>query len=172
MRDRWSRSSAALHWLGAALILGLAAAGFVMTDLPPGSGARLLLSRAHTLGGAALMLLTVARLVARRGAAPAELPLSALHRRGVAAIHAALYGVTFLLGASGFVTGARSAWPDYLRGRLGEAPDLEAFASREAHEALVSVLLALVALHVAGVMLQQLRSGGVLARMAPFEKRR
>jgi cytochrome b561 len=83
-------------------------------------------------------------------------------------IHALLYAVTFALGASGFIAGARSAWPDYLRGQLAEAPALEALASRQAHEALVFVLLGLVLLHVGGVMLQQVRTGGILGRMVPF----
>ena len=82
--------------------------------------------------------------------------------------HALLYAVTFAIGASGFVTGARSEWPDYLRGQLAEAPALETLASREAHEVLVFALLGLVLLHVGGVMLQQVRKGGVLRRMVPF----
>ena len=169
MRERWSNTSVALHWLAAALIVGLATAGFVMTDLPADSGGRLLISRMHTLGGATLMLLTVARLVVRRrGPAVIPLPVSELHRRGVGVIHALLYAVTFAIGASGFVTGALSAWPDYLRGQLNEAPALEALASRQAHAALVFALLGLVLLHVGGVMLQQVRKGGVLRRMVPF----
>lgn len=169
MRERWSNTSVALHWLAAALIVGLATAGFVMTDLPADSSVRLLISRMHTLGGATLMLLTVVRLVVRRrGPAVRPLPVSELHRKGVGAIHALLYAVTFSIGASGFVTGARSAWPDYLRGQLAEAPALEALASRQAHEALVFALLGLVLLHVGGVMLQQVRTGGVLRRMVPF----
>ena len=169
MRERWSTPSVALHWLAATLIVGLATAGFVMTDLPADSSMRLLISRMHTLGGATLMLLTVARLVVRRrGPAVTPLPVSDLHRRGVGVIHALLYAVTFAIGASGFATGALSAWPDYLRGQLAEAPALEALASRQAHEALVFALLGLVALHVGGVMLQQVGKGGVLGRMVPF----
>ncbi len=168
MRDRWSNPSVVLHWLSVMLIAGLATAGFVMTDLPADSSLRLLISRMHTLGGATLMLLTVARLVVRRrGPGVMPLPISELHRRGVGAVHALLYAVIFAIGASGFVTGARSAWPDYLRGQLAEAPALEALASREAHEVLVFVLLVLVLLHVGGVMLQQVRQGGVLRRMMP-----
>jgi len=102
MRERWSNTSVALHWLAAALIVGL------------------------------------------------------------------LYAVTFAVGASGIITGALSAWPDYLRGQLAEAPALEALAPRQAHEALVFALLGLVLLHVGGVMLQQVRKGGVLGRMVPF----
>lgn len=169
MSERWSKTSVALHWLAATLIVGLATAGFVMTDLPPDSSVRLLISWMHTLGGATLMLLTLARLVVRRrGPAVRPLPVSELHRRGVGVIHALLYAVTFSIGASGVVTGARSTWPDYLRGQLSEAPALEALASRQAHEALVVTLLGLVLLHVGGVMLQQARTGGVLGRMVPF----
>lgn len=171
MRERWSNTSVALHWLGAMLIIGLAAAGFVMTDLPPDSSGRLLISRMHTLGGATLMLLVAARLVVRRrGPAVTPLPVSELHRRGVGVIHALLYAVTFAIGASGFVTGARTAWPDYLQGKLTKAPALEALASRQAHEVLVFALLGLVLLHVGGVMVQQVRQGGVLRRMIPFLK--
>lgn len=81
MRERWSNTSAALHWLAATLIVGMATAGFVMTDLPADSSGRLLISRMHTLGGATLMLLTVARLVVRgRGPVVRPLPVSELHR--------------------------------------------------------------------------------------------
>ena len=171
MKERWSNASVAIHWLAAALIVGLATAGFVMTDLPADSSGRLLISRLHTLGGAMLMLLTVARLVVRRRSPPiAPLPLSDLHRRGVGAIHALLYAVTFAIGLSGFVTGATSAWPDYLRGALAAAPELESLASREVHEVLVFALLGLVALHVGGVVLQQVRRGGIARRMVPFLK--
>ena len=169
MRERWSNTSVALHWFAAALIVGLAAAGFVMTDLPADSSGRRLISRMHTLGGATLMLLTVARLVVRRrGPAVTPLPVSELHRRGVGVIHALLYAVTFAIGTSGFLTGARSAWPDYLLGRLAKAPALGELLSREAHELLVFALLGLVMLHVGGVMVQQVRQGGVLGRMVPF----
>ncbi len=169
MKERWSNASVTLHWLAAALIVGLVTAGFLMTDLPADSSARLLISRMHTLGGATLMLLTLARLVVRRrGPRVRPLPLSELHRRGVGVTHALLYAVTFAIGASGFVTAAQSAWPDYLRGQLADAPALEALASREAHEALVFTLLGLVLLHVGGVMLQQARTGGVLPRMLPL----
>ncbi len=171
MRERWSQPSAALHWLAAILIFGLAIAGFLMTDLAPDSSARLLLSRLHTVGGATLMLLTIARVVVRwRGPAVAPLPIPELHRRGIGVTHVLLYAVTLAMGASGFLTGARSAWPDYMLGQLTDAPALETLASRGVHGVLVFVLLGLVLLHVGGVMLQQVRKGGVLRRMIPFLK--
>jgi|GEM_PF-713688 len=169
--ERWSTTTMVLHWASVALIVGLAAAGFVMTDLPPDSSLRLLVSRLHTVSGLTLMLLTVSRVVVRwrgRSHAPLPLPLPPLHRRGVSAVHALLYAVIFALGASGFLTGALSTWPGYLRGELAMAPELERLASRQVHEALVFVLLTLVALHVGGVLVQELRFGGALRRMVPF----
>ena len=169
--DRWPNASVALHWVGAMLIVGLSAVGFLMTDLAPSSSSRLLLSRMHTLGGATLMLLPIGRLITRRRRARVEpLPASDLHRRGIGVIHGLLYGVTFALGLTGFVTGATSTWPDYLQGALADAPELEALASRQAHEALVFLLLSLVVLHVGGVVVHQLRRGGVVRRMVPFLK--
>ncbi len=168
MRDRWSKASVVLHWLAAALIAGLATAGFVMSDLPSESGLRLVLSRLHSVSGFALMALTVTRLFVRRRGAPEPLPLPELHRRGVRVVHGLIYAVTFALGASGVATTSRSDWPSYLRGELAHAPDLTQLASREVHEALVLVLLGLLALHVGGVAVQQVRAGRTLRRMVPF----
>jgi hypothetical protein len=115
MSDRWSNKSVALHWVSAAVIMGMGAAGFVMSDLASESSLRLLLSRSHTLFGFALMALTVLRLVTRwRGPSPAPLPLPPIHRRGVDLVHTLIYVVVFALGASGVITAARSTWPDYM----------------------------------------------------------
>ncbi len=169
MNARWNKWSVVLHWASAALIVGLAAAGFVMTSEAPDSSLRLLLSRLHTAFGITLMVATVVRLVTRlRTRKPEPLPMAPLHRRGVAFVHASLYAVLFGLGASGALTGARSAWPDYLRGRLGRVPELEQLASREVHEALVFTLGALVLLHVGGVIVHEVRDGGALRRMVPW----
>jgi len=168
MNDRWSTKSVALHWVSAGLIMGMGTAGFVMSDLAPDSRLRLLLSRSHTLFGFTLMALTVLRLITRwRGPSPEPLPLTPLHRRGVGAVHALIYVVIFALGASGLITAARSAWPEYIRGAIAAAPELEHVASREVHESLVFALIALIALHVGGVMVQELRGGGALRRMLP-----
>ena len=70
MKERWSGASLALHWLAGAGIVALASAGFVMTDLAADAGARLVLSRLHTLGGVALMLVTKPGTLACRSTAP------------------------------------------------------------------------------------------------------
>jgi len=167
--DRWGKWNVALHWISAALIVGLITAGFVMADQAPDSDLRLLLSRLHTGSGLTLMVLTVIRLVTRlRSRPPEPLALAPLHRRGVAFVHGALYVVLFGLGASGAVTGATSAWPDYLRGSLERVPELEQLASRQVHEALVFTLGTLIVLHIGGVMVHELRVGGALRRMLPW----
>lgn len=163
---RWATPVVLFHWGSALLIGGLATAGFVMTDLDADSGTRLLLSRLHTMFGMALMLATLARIATRaKSPEPAPLPLPALHRRGIALVHGLLYATLFGLGASGALTGALSAWPQYLQGQLTAAPQLEQLASREVHEALVFALGVLIMLHVGGVLVQELRGGGALRRM-------
>lgn len=169
MSERWSTRSVVLHGVSAGILAGMVVAGLVMSDLAADSSLRLLLSRLHTAFGLTLMALTVVRLVTRwRGKPPTPLPLSPLHRRGVDLIHGLLYVVLFGLGATGLLTALRSAWPGYIRGQLAAAPELDALLSRELHEALVYALLTLVALHVGGVMAQEVRRGGVLRRMLPM----
>lgn len=164
---RWPPATVLLHWLSAAMIVGLVAVGFVMSDLSSDAPARRLLARAHTLGGVTLTLITVARgLARRRGPRPDPLPLSEPHRRFVALHHGLMYAALFGLGATGVLTAARSAWPDLLRG-ASRAPELHGLLSRAAHEALVFTLLGLLVLHVAGVLAQQARGARVLARMLP-----
>lgn len=170
-RDRWSRTAMAFHWIGAFLIFALGAMGFVMTDLPSDSSSRLFMARVHTAGGVLLMLLTLMRLLNRRRGPPvAALPLPELHRKGIAVTHALMYGTTFALGLSGFLTGATSLWPDYLFGDLTRTPVLSHLMTREAHELLVLTLMVLVAVHVAGVLLQEFQKRRVLRRMIPFMK--
>lgn len=168
MSDQWSTRSVVLHWVSAGIVVMLGVMGFVMTDLPADSSLRLLLSRSHTAFGFALMALTVARLVARwRGKSPEPLPLTPLHRQGIRVVDGLIYATMFGLGASGAMTGLRTAWPQYIRGEIAMAPDLHHVPSREVHETLVIVLLSLVALHVGGVIVHEVRRGGALRRMFP-----
>lgn len=171
MSDRWSKPTIALHWLAALLILGMAGAGFVMTSLPVDSPLRHDMARLHTLTGAAVMLLTLARLFFRwRTPAPAPLPLGPLHQKFVRAVHALLYLVVLLLGFSGLSTAVRSAWPDYVLGPVPKAPDLSHLTSRHHHGYLAVAMLVLVGLHLGGALLQQLKGGDALRRMIPFMK--
>lgn len=168
----WPSPTVALHWLSAALLVGLVGAGFLLSELPRDSGTRLLLARAHTLGGLTLVVLTTLRLITRlRGLSPSPLPLPDLHRLGVRLVHGLLYAVLFGIGASGVATALTTSWPSYIRGEASLAPVLAEVASRQAHELGVFALGALVLLHVGGVLVQQARGGDVLRRMLPSFKR-
>lgn len=167
-KERWSRPSRVLHWAAAIMVVVMLIAGFVMTGLPADSSSRLTLSQLHTRLGLFLMAVMVARLVVRLRSKPAPLPLPPLHRRGVAIIHGLLYAVVFGLGASAIMTIVRSDWPDYLHGEVATTPTLDHLTSRTMHGALGVVLIALVVLHVGGVIVQQVRSGDALRRMSGF----
>lgn len=169
MDERWSKQMVALHWLSAALVVGLVVVGFFMVDLPADAPLRRVLGRAHSLGGLTLGLLTLTRLlVSRLGVRPAPLALPTLHRRGIAWVHGLIYVALFGMSASGLGTALGSDWPAYLGGDLGAAPQLGALLSRQVHGALVLGVVLLVVAHVGGVVVQQLRHGGTLRRMSPF----
>jgi cytochrome b561 len=169
MNDRWSKTIIALHWISAALLVGLVVVGFVMVDLPAEAPLRRVMGRMHSLGGLTLGILTLVRFLVRMmGKSPAPISLPALHRKGVSFVHGLLYVALFGMGASGVGTALGSSWPAYVSGDAASAPVLEALLSRQVHGALVFGLLLLVGAHVVGVLVQQLKQGGVLRRMLPF----
>lgn len=165
--SRWSTPSRRLHAILAVMIVGLFVVGFVMSGLAPTDPSRRILSLLHAFGGVVVVLLTVVRTwVRRRDPTPSALPLGELHRRLVAAHHALTYAALFVLGATGALTAARGAWPAFLRG-ASPAPNLQAVFPRALHAGMVFVLIALLIVHIAGVLLQQVRGQRVLERMLP-----
>lgn len=165
----YSRAQMALHWAMAGLIAALAPIGWLMSDADPDGAARLWLSRAHAGLGMLLGLLLLARIVTRfRAPKVAELPGSTSLQRGVMrAVHIGIYAALVLILMSGNATSIVGGWPAYLLGSTPSAPDLHPIPHREGHELFVFALLGLTFLHVAGVMLHQVRKGGALSRMLP-----
>lgn len=165
----YSRAQRALHWAMAALIAALAPIGWLMSDADPDGAARLWLSRAHAGLGMTLGLLLVARIVTRvRAPRPAELPGSTASQRTLMrVIHGGIYAVLVVTLISGNATSILGDWPAYLLGSTPSAPDLHPIVHREGHERFVFGLLGLTLLHVAGVMLHEIRKGGALRRMWP-----
>lgn len=158
----------ALHWISAALVVSLAAVGFLMSDADPESALRLWLSRAHAVLGVTTGVVLLARLAARvRAPALAPLPMSPTRRWVMRAVHAGIYLTLFAALASGVGTSIAGDWPGYLLGSTPAAPDLHALAPREGHELFAFVLLGLIGAHVVGVLLHESRHGGALRRMLP-----
>lgn len=168
MNERWSKKIVALHWLSAALLVGMVVVGLVMVGLPPDEPLRRVLGRMHSLTGVTLGLLTLARLVVRlRGPSPAPIPLAPLHRQGAAFIQALIYLGLFGMAATGVATAYRSNWHAYIEG-ADPSPVFDGLLSRQVHGALIIGLVLLVGAHVVGVLVQQARKGGTLRRVLPF----
>lgn len=152
----------ALHWLMAALVLGLLALGFTMTlgsfDLPTSFS----LYQWHKWIGLGVLALWLPRVLARLSSlAPAPPP--GWQGRAAGAVHLALYALLLMMPLSGWL--ATSASPLHLPlmvpvpflglARLPDliAPDPAAYAVLStAHQVFAFALLGLIALHVGAAL--------------------
>ncbi|WP_029005494.1 cytochrome b [Azorhizobium doebereinerae] len=171
---RWSLPLRALHWIMAALILGLLALGLLMTHLRFDLGTTFALYQWHKSIGVVVLLLWGVRLGTRAAwpAPPEETP-AGWQRAAARGTHLLLYGLMLALPLSGWMLA--SASPLHLPTRpfnLFTLPDLvtagpRLFAALEGvHAALAYGLLALVAVHVAGALKHRfVDRDGVMARM-------
>ena len=160
----YDRRSRILHWVSTALILALIPAGFLGGDME--GGARLWGLRAHVLGGDLVAALTLWRVVrAARGRLPEALPDKALQLRLRGAVHGLLYVVALAMAATGTATVLTGGLLPFLSGQPVPFPDLREVPALDVHETIAFVLMALVALHVAGVLLYQRTHGRALQRM-------
>lgn len=171
----------ALHWIGAALVVALAATGYAMTRLAPGDPGQFALYQLHKTLGVAALLLAVARLAA---AAAQRQPRWAMRRRdrGARAVQAALLALALVVPMSGWalVSSSRLDMPILLAG-LVEFPRIESLRaiSPEAkslveprlstmHAALAWALVALAAAHALAALHRHFVLGDkVLRRMLP-----
>lgn len=160
-RDTYSPALRVIHWATALAVVAAVVLGFVQEDA---GASRAIMLRAHVLIGMTIVLLTIARLVARRRSPVAELPMQGWRRAMFRANHALLYVLLFALGASGMATSLASGLgPALMSG--GELPDLEGLVPAGIHAALGLALIATIGMHVAGVVTYQLREGDTLGRM-------
>jgi cytochrome b561 len=147
-----------LHWLMAAMIVGLLALGIYMHELPL-SPQKLQLYSWHKWAGVTLFLLVWLRLAWRLTHRPPALPegMSARMRLAAHAGHAALYGLMVVIPLSGWLMssakGVQTVWfgvlpiPDLL-GRDKALGDW----LQEVHEALNLLLMLTLAGHVAAAL--------------------
>lgn len=174
MTTTWTPIAKGLHWLMAALLLGLLALGLYMTDLPLSPEKLLLYSWHKWLGVSAFLLLwcrLLWRLTHRAPAAPEG--VSAGMARLATLGHLALYALMLLIPLSGWLMssakGVPTVWfglwpiPDLLpRDRaLGDALQL-------VHRAFNYLLMATIAGHVAAALWHHtVRKDDTLRRMLP-----
>ena len=175
---RWSSSVAALHWINAALILGLLALGWAMTHRVFGAGVSFDLYQQHKSFGFAVLALTAVRLVAR--ALTRRPPLArGLDGRLARAVQAAFYVLTLVAIAAGWLLVSTSPLPVPTR-FFGlfvvpniAPPDATMFALAVlAHRLAAYAIAALVALHVAGALKHHwIDRDDTLRRIAPLPRR-
>ncbi len=155
---RWSPAIVALHWINAALILGLLGFGWIMTHSPFGAGTTFDLYQAHKSLGFTALALTALRLAARLAAA-ATARVSGWEGLDARAVQTAFYVLTLAAIAAGWLVVSASPLPvpTEFFGLIvipNIVPaDATLFArSVLAHQVAAYAIAALVALHVAGAV--------------------
>jgi cytochrome b561 len=157
---RWGVVAIALHWIAAAVIVGLVLIGWVMRNGGLGAAATFELFQLHKSLGFFVLPLTAARLAARLiGSAPNAPPSPCWERCLAVATQSSLYGLTVLASLLGWIAVSASPLPIPIR-IFGPfvAPNLTApnpavYAdATEAHTVAAWAIAGLVALHVCGAM--------------------
>ncbi|MES2070038.1 MAG: cytochrome b/b6 domain-containing protein [Pseudomonadota bacterium] len=173
LASRYQPVLVALHWLVALMIIGLLCLGFfVLEEMPNTDPKKLDILVWHMKGGMFVLALMILRLIIRLGSArPAAATTGSPWLDRLAALaHAGLYAIVFLMVASGFATGY------LIRGVFqpnGEAlPDsFDVLPTFQAHSVLATLLVVLIAAHVAAALYHQLVLKDGLFRRMWFGKR-
>jgi len=173
--DRWGPVSQLLHWLIVLLILMLAVVGLVMVELPK-SPRYFWVYDLHKSVGLSVLALVVLRLAWRIYAgAPRPVPGTPSWQERIATgTHGLLYLLTFAVPLSGWLYDSASAlrplrWFGLFIVPKLSAPNAELKAwSRDAHEWLFWVLVALVVVHAAAAFYHHMfRHDATLTRILP-----
>lgn len=167
--DRYGTVAVAIHWLSAALVLGLLVSGFRAAGMvdPVAKGGLL---KVHAVVGGMVLILTLARIAwwavaDRRPAEPAGTPR--LQGRAARAVHLLFYVVLIGMAASGIgllvLSGAAAI---LFAGTAGPLPDFLQYPPRIAHGFGAFFLLALTVTHLAAALYHQfVLRDRLLARM-------
>jgi cytochrome b561 len=167
----FGRTSRALHWAMAALMLAQIPLGLVLVRMTP-SLSTLWLFSLHKSLGFTLLVLAVLRLVWHR-ISPPPAPLGdAGHwtNRLARGVHRLLYAAMIVVPLSGWVGASASGIETVVYGGLtlpAIAPESEAWqdAGFLVHSIATKVLIAALVLHVAGAARRALAGDGTLRRM-------
>lgn len=160
---RYTKSQVAVHWLAALLIVFLLVTStFVMADLP-NTVQKIGNLRIHTLLGALVGALVLARVVMRK-----RLPSGpAVQGEKLAHLgHLALNLGVLLLVASGSALALQSGAFDAVFGNGVLPEDFKLFTLRKVHGLLSRLMMGLIAVHVLAALYHQFKlKDGLIARM-------
>ena len=159
-----------LHWLLAALIIAALALGaLVMVKIPNTDPTKLEALRSHMLGGGVILLLMLVRLFVRtRTKRPAAATTGHPALDWLAwASHRLFYPAVLGMAGSGLFMALQTGLPSIVFAGHGVLPaDFWVFPIRIVHYLLSRLLMALIALHVAGALYHTLiLKDGLLRRM-------
>jgi cytochrome b561 len=168
--SRYHPALVALHWALALLIIAALALGaLVMAKMPNNDPMKVEALRSHMAGGVVILLLMLVRLVVRtvtQHPPSAATGAPSLDRLAWAS-HRLLYVAVLAMAGSGLVMALQADLPTILFGRGGALPaDFWIFPLRTVHYLVSRLLMALIALHVAGALYHTLiLRDGLLKRM-------
>ncbi|OSZ72552.1 hypothetical protein CAP39_04285 [Sphingomonas sp. IBVSS1] len=156
--SRYSKGAIILHWLMAVMIIGNLAGGFMHDFVPTEGGQRALVMGLHKSFGLTIIALTLLRIGWRVANPPPAFPhyFTGGERLLAKAAHGAFYLLMLAIPVSGWVMADRNTRPLSFFGALdvpkfGVAKPI-ADAAHELHETLGWVMLALLALHIIGLL--------------------
>lgn len=175
---RYDGIAVLLHWLMAVAVLGQLALGLWMVNLPDEPrGLQAGWFNLHKSTGLLLGALVLLRLAWRATHPPPPLPAAVPRwkRHAAAVTHRLLYLCLLVAPLSGFLGSSFSPYPIRFFGTplprwIGPWEAGKEWMSA-LHLAAVTLLAALVLLHVAGALAHALRRDGVFSRMAPVSPR-
>ena len=153
--SRYQPALVALHWLLAAMIIGLLCLGFfVLADMPNDDPKKLDILVWHMMGGMFVFALMVLRFIIRMRSARPPPTGSPLLDRLASIAHAGFYVIVFLMIASGWTTGwlisgAFRRDGETLPGTFAVLPTFRA------HAVLATLLTILIAGHIAAALYHQ-----------------
>lgn len=170
---QYSKRMVIVHWLTLALLVLALVLGGAVNEARHAGVATVAGYMVHALAGAAVLLLTVARLLFRKkdGVPPAlgDTPMDKVAK----AIHHLLYLVLILLPVSGMVQVVTSdIGKALLAGDASQLPvKFQGVIAHNVHEMLVVVLIVLVVVHVLGALKHQfILKDGLMDRMSLRKK--
>jgi cytochrome b561 len=160
LTKKYSKETIAIHWISLLLILALIPIGFIMADTEIGEK-KILLYRVHIILGIIVFILTLFRVwFFFKNQRPPKLETgSNFHNKLVIWIEYSFYWILILLSTSGIST--------VILGGLGEAiksgdynllPKTLDVPPLVAHGFLAQILIALLLLHIAGVIMHYIKT--------------
>lgn len=175
---RYTRTAALLHWVVAALVLGMIAFGWLMQEIPKDPvGARANAFNLHKSIGLTVLLLMLARVAWRNThPAPALPPMPVWQARAARVVHILLYVCLFVQPLTGYLGSAYSGYPVKMFGMMLPAWAPKSVPIKDAmsvaHLVNSWVLVAALTLHLAGALKHAfVDRDGLIGRMWPWGER-